>query len=135
MRNQACETENGSGIGTLMAEILTDIQQLLGQQLTLFHRELQEDFSNTKKAVFPMMLGAVFMLVAGMTLSAATALLITYALPDVPLWISFGVVGLTWLVAALCLMLAGKKRFDSFNPLPDKTVQSVKENVQWLTKK
>jgi len=135
MRNEATETHSEPGIGTLMAEILNDVQHLLSQQLTLFQRELQQDFANTKKAVFPMVLGAVFVLVASMTLSVALAYAISTFNPNVPLWGSFGIVGLGWLVAGLCLILAGKKRFDAFNPLPDKTVQSVKENVQWLTKK
>jgi len=31
------------------------------------------------------------------------------------------------------LFYAGKKRLDSFNPLPDQSVQALKENVQCLT--
>lgn len=134
MRNEPCDTQTESGIGTLMSDILNDIQNLIGQQLTLFQRELQEDFVNTKNAVFPLVLGAICVLVASMTLTAALAYAIS-TFQEVPLWVSFGVVGLAWFVAGLCLILAGKKRFDAFNPLPDKTVQSVKENVQWLTKK
>jgi len=133
MRNQAATTEAETGLGTLMADILNDIQQLLSQQLTLFLREMQQDVANTKKAVFPLVLGMTFILVASITLSGAVAFFLSTA-AEVPLWVSFGVVGLAWLVVGLCLILAGKKRFDSFNPLPDKTVQSVKENVQWLTK-
>jgi len=133
MRNQAPATEAEAGLGTLMADILNDVQHLLSQQLTLFLREMQQDFANTKKAVFPLVLGMTFILVASMTLSGALAFFLSTAM-EVPLWVSFGVVGLTWLVVGLCLVLTGKKRFDSFNPLPDKTVQSVKENVQWLTK-
>ena len=72
------------------------------------------------------MLGLVFVLAAAMVLSSAVAYFLSTAL-ELPFWIGFGIVGLTWLVAGLCLILTGKKRFDSFNPLPDKTVQSVKE--------
>jgi len=134
MRNEANETVAESGIGTLMADILTDVQRLLSQQLTLFLREMQQDFANTKKAVMPLILGVTFILVASVTLTSAAALFLN-AMAELSLWASFGLVGLAWLVVGLCLILAGKKRFDSFNPLPDKTVQTMKENVQWLTKK
>ena len=33
----------------------------------------------------------------------------------------------------LALVLRGKKKLDSFNPLPEQTVQTVKENVEWIT--
>jgi len=51
----------------------------------------------------------------------------------IPLWGCYGIVTLVFLGSGTALLLAGKKKFDSFNPLPDQTVATVKENVQWIT--
>jgi hypothetical protein len=31
------------------------------------------------------------------------------------------------------LVWLGYKRFESFNPLPDETAKTVKENIEWMT--
>ena len=49
---------------------------------------------------------------------------------------------LAWSVMALLVLNpgaavaddAGKKKFESFNPLPDKSTEALKENLEWKTK-
>ena len=42
-------------------------------------------------------------------------------------------VGAAFAVLAAVLIVAGVRRFQSFNPLPDQTVEAFKENVRWMT--
>jgi len=51
---------------------------------------------------------------------------------SVPLWGCFGIVSAIFLVSGAVLTSVGYKMFQSFNPLPDKTAQTVKENVEWI---
>jgi hypothetical protein len=51
----------------------------------------------------------------------------------IPLWGCYGIVGAAVLLIGGVLAFAGKKRFDSFNPLPDETVKAIQENLQWTT--
>jgi hypothetical protein len=51
---------------------------------------------------------------------------------SIPLWGCYGIVTLVFLGSGTALLLAGKKKFESFNPLPVQTVETVKENVQWI---
>jgi hypothetical protein len=51
-----------------------------------------------------------------------------------PLWACYAICGAVFVIVAIGLALAGKARLESVNPLEDKTAQTVKENVEWLTK-
>ena len=49
-----------------------------------------------------------------------------------PLWACFGIVGLVFGVIGGALVMSGIRKFQSNNPLPDQTAQTIKENVQWI---
>jgi hypothetical protein len=44
-------------------------------------------------------------------------------------------VAVVLLGAGGALAFAGKKKFDSFNPLPDESAQVLKENIEWIANK
>jgi hypothetical protein len=50
----------------------------------------------------------------------------------IPLWGCFGIVSAIFLATGAALSWLGYKKFESFNPLPDETAQTVKENVEWI---
>ena len=67
------------------------------------------------------------------------ALLLSFALAwglaemfDEP-WLGFLVVGLIWGVAAAWLFLSGRRQLQEVEPLPDQTVEELKEDQRWLT--
>jgi hypothetical protein len=51
---------------------------------------------------------------------------------NIPLWGCFGIVSAIFLVSGAVLMSVGCKMFQSFNPLPNQTARTVKENVEWI---
>ena len=117
----------------LLGEIIHDSQELLREQLAMFRAELAEDMAKTKHAATPMLVAMGVGFVGLLMLAHMFAYLLNYALPNVPLWVDFGVVALVLFVAAAGLFFAGKKTLESFNPLPDKSFEAMKENVQCLT--
>jgi len=50
----------------------------------------------------------------------------------IPLWGCFGIVSALFLLTGAALVWLGYKKFESFNPLPDETAKTVKENVEWI---
>ena len=129
------ETENGQGLTTLVTGIIHDGQELIRQQLHLFQVELKNDLKRTSSASISLIIGG---LVAGMglfLLFVMAALLMHALWPSaISLWGAFGIVSAVLIVAGGAFLLYGKSQFDAFNPLPDKSVEGLKENVQWKTK-
>jgi uncharacterized membrane protein YqjE len=118
----------------LLTGIVNDAQELIKQQLALFRAEIRDDFQKTKEVALSFLIGASVLLLGGLLLVLMLPLLLNWIWPQLPLWACFGIIGgiLAGVGGALCY--AGKKTMDSFNPLPDQSVEALRENVQWLTK-
>jgi hypothetical protein len=48
-----------------------------------------------------------------------------------PVWLAALLVGTGLAIVALALMSSSGKKLKRINPTPDKTIQSLEENVQW----
>jgi Putative Actinobacterial Holin-X, holin superfamily III len=125
-----------SSVTGLVTGIINDAQELFKQQLALLKAEVRDDLRKTRDAALALGVGAGVAAVGGVMLCWMLAYLLNWAVGDdrLPLWACVGIVGgLLTLVGGVLLYL-GKKKFDSFNPLPDETAQALKENVEWITK-
>jgi hypothetical protein len=128
------ETEDSPGIATLIKGIIHDGQELIGQQLQMFLAEFKSDMRQTKEASLPLLMGAGICHGACFLLAIMVALLLNATWPNaIPLWGGFAIVGGLLLIVGVVLFFLGKSRFEKFNPLPDKSVEALKENLQWNT--
>jgi len=121
-------------MSALATGIINDVQDLVKQQLALFQNEIKQDFHKIKEAAFILIWGVGIAFVGVCLLGVMAAYLIYWSAPALPLWICFAIAGagLTGLGAGL--FLVGKRKLDSFNPLPNNSVGVMKENVQWIMK-
>lgn len=119
-------------LSELVTGILHDVGELLKQQTALIQWEVREDYRKTKEAVAALALGIGTMLLGGLVLTHMLVHLLAWAFPALVLWGAYAIVGgLLFLVGGI-LYYTGQSRFQSFNPLPDQSVEVMKENVQWL---
>jgi len=125
---------NGESVTRLLSGIVEDAQALIQQQLTLFQVELKNDLRRTRNAAIPLMVGVLVCGLAAIMLCAMVALLLDQVLV-LPWWAGFAGVGGVLMVVGGLMVFWGKTRFDAFNPLPDQTVEGIKENIQWKTNK
>lgn len=116
----------------LVTGILNDAQELFRQQVTLVRQEITDDFRKTKQAATPLAIGLWLVLLGSILLSVTLALVLQ--LTGLPSWACFAIVGVAVSLAGGGLVYAGKKKFDSFNPLPDESAAALKENLEWLAK-
>ena len=141
MADQLQQTTAGTtgSVAPLVAGIVDDLQELIKQNLTLFKVEVREDFKKTKQAAAALGVGIGLALLGGLHLTLMLVFLLWWAFdsaaraePGLPLWVCFAIVGGLFAGVGVALYLKGKKKLDSFNPLPDETAQALKENVQWI---
>jgi hypothetical protein len=132
----ASEVQAGSdpSVTGLVTGILHDAEELFKQQVALLKHEVKEDIRKTKEATAALAAGGIVLGVGAVLLCWALVRLLSWAIPGLPLWGSFGIVGGTFAVLGAILLYAGKKKLDSFNPLPDESAEALKENVQWIVK-
>jgi len=118
-------------LSSLVTGILNDAQELFRQQVTLVRTEVQEDFRKSKEAAVPLGIGIWLAAMGSLLLSITAALIL--AETGLPLWACFAIVTVAVSLAGAVLFYAGKKKFESFNPLPDKSAEALKENLEWIT--
>jgi hypothetical protein len=128
------------GTAALMKGIVSDFGDLMKQHLRFAQAEFKEDLRKTGQASGLMALGFALVFLSLIVLIFMLVYLLHWlTLPagadpaGLPLWASHGIVGGLILVTGVVLVLAGKAKFKSFNPLPDQTLQVAKENVEWIT--
>lgn len=127
------QSETDVSLTSLVSGIVNDAQELMKQQMALFQAEVKEDMRKTSEAAVSLAAGAVVALVGAIVLCFALVYLLNWAFPETPLWVWYAVVGGVVTGTGLGLVMVAWVKFRSFNPLPDKTAQALKENLEWKT--
>jgi hypothetical protein len=133
-------TTTEPGFSSLVREIVDDIGDLVKQQIRFARAEIKEDLRKSKEAGAVLAAGVgsalVSVLFFGLTLVHLLHWLTGPPGADsssLPLWGCHAIISLVFLTAGVCLIIAGKRMFQSFDPLPVQTVQTAKENIEWIT--
>jgi len=125
-------TEAEFSVTSLLQGIVSDAQELLQQQLALFRAEIKDDFRKTVGILIAIVSGAFMVAVGGALLCFMMVHLLNSVAPTLPLWGCFGIVGGGVALIGGIVAYVAVARFKTFNPLPDESVQALKENVQWI---
>jgi len=128
-----------ASMASLMRGIINDIGDLIRHEIKFARSELKADLRKTRDAVVVLALGSGAALLGSILLALMLVHLLhhvsdpaTEVSRGLPLWACYGIVSAVFLVLGAVGMYAGYAKFQSFNPLPDQTAQSVKENVEWI---
>jgi len=129
----------GTSFTSLVKGIVSDVGDLIKQEFRFAQAELKTDLRRTGQASLFLIVGAVTAFLGlGVLVLMLVHLLHWLTSPagldpaGLPLWACHAIVGFLVAGTGVVLLLVGKKRFDSFNPLPDETAQSIKENLEWI---
>jgi uncharacterized membrane protein YqjE len=116
-------------LGELFGDMTRDFSTLIRKEVELAKTELKEEAQTAGKAGG--MLGAAG--VVGLVAFIILSMTIAFAL-DTFLWrwLSFLIVTVVLAAVAAVLASIGKKKLAAVNPTPEKTVQTLKEDAQWL---
>src|SRR5262249_49656521 len=128
-------TDRGPSFSGLVSGIVDDAQELIKQQMHLFRHEMQTDIRKTKEGALEEGFGVSVLFLGAILWTFMLVYLLNWLVPQLPLGGCFGIVGAGFVVGGGLLCYGGKKVFDSFTPLPHESVQALKENLQWITKR
>jgi uncharacterized membrane protein YqjE len=116
-------------IGELVKELATETSTLVRQELDLAKAEMAERGKRAGKGAGMLGAGAVVGLLA---LGALTACLIAALDNAVATWLAALIVTVVYLAVAGVLFTNGRKQIrEATPPVPEQTIDSVKEDVQW----
>ena len=127
------QTHNEPSLTDLVKGVIDDVQDLTKQQFALLKQEVKEDMSKTRKAAMPMIVGLIVAFIGVLLLGHGLALLLFGIFPGLQAWGAYALVGALITGAGVALFFAGEKQFEKFNPLPDRSLEALKENVECLT--
>ena len=118
------------GMGELMKDLSGQVSTLVRQEVELAKAEMTE--KGKKAGAGAGMLGGAAV-AALCVLGALTAFLILVLATVLPAWAAALIVTVLWAAAAGVLALQGRNKLRQMgSPAPEKTVETVKEDVQWL---
>jgi hypothetical protein len=114
--------------GELASEVAKDMSTLVRQEVALAKAELQQDAKTAGTAVgaFGGAGFAGYFVLVFLSRAMMWALGSTMALG----WAAL-IVAAVWAVVAAVLALLGRSKLKGFSPKPERTIETVKEDVQW----
>jgi uncharacterized membrane protein YqjE len=115
--------------GALIGELAGQLIGLARDEVALARRELEQKLKTVQSAAAVVAIGAIIALIA--TLSVCAAVIIALAGYVGP-WQSALIVGLILGMAAGVTILIGVRRFKRTSLKPEKTIETLEENREWL---
>ena len=117
-------------LAALLGGIMHDAKDLLVQELTLAKLEGQDGLRHIKTAVLLLGIGVGVAAIGSMLLIVMLVHVLA-AYTDIPLWGCYGIVGSVFGVLGGVLLASGKHKVEEIDVMPQ-TVETMKENAQWL---
>jgi Flp pilus assembly protein TadB len=120
---------NSRSVTEVLQDIIGNVQEIVRSEVRLAKTEIREEAIKAKSSGAFLGAGALLAIYAGGVLILG----FVFALAAVmPLWAAAFIVALAAAAAAGLLLNGGKKRLQEVHPKPERTVESVKENVAWV---
>lgn len=116
-------------IGELFNELSEDFSHLVRQEVHLARTETMESLNQAKR-------GSILMVAAGL-LGYAGFIALLVAIADLlntaigVYWISSLIVGVAVLIVAAILYFAGRSALSNVTVVPEKTIETLKNDAQW----
>ena len=117
-------------VGELVGKVASDIGALISSEVDLAKAELREEAQRVGRAAGMLGGAALVGWFALLLLSFAAA----WGLADLfdSAALGFVVVGVMYVVIAAVLFVVGRNRMREVHPVPEATIASIKEDIQWF---
>jgi hypothetical protein len=118
-----------TSVGELIGNISDDLSRLFRQEVELAKAELKQEASKAGKAA-GMLGGAGF---AGYLAVVLLSFALVFGLANVmdAGWAAL-IVAVLWAIVGAVLYAGGRKKLKDVDPMPRRTVDTIKEDAQWM---
>ncbi|MDP9337283.1 MAG: phage holin family protein [Acidobacteriota bacterium] len=118
----------GRTVPEVLQDIVGNIQEIIRSEFQLAKAEVKQEVAKAKSPLLMSVMGGAlglyalgFLLLTGM-LAMATVM---------AMWMAALIIGAVLAVASVALLSAGSARLKHVHAVPERTIESIKENVQW----
>lgn len=116
-------------LGALFAELSQETSTLIRQEMQLAKAEVSQKLSKAGKNIAILAAGGVIAYVGFLALTAA---LILGLAEFMDVWLAALLVGVIMAVVGYIIAQRGLSELKEMTPVPERTIESVKEDVRWL---
>ena len=125
----ATRVDDERSVGQLLGDVTKELQALLRKEFELAKAETKEELEKAAAAGKGFGIAGFVGYLAVIMLSFAAAWALTAIMPTG--W-AFFAVGMVYVLVAAVMALRGRRELQKFHPVPEETVETLKEDVQWL---
>jgi len=115
-------------LGDLFTSLTEDLSTLVRQEIALARTETMEKVTTATRSIVMMVAGGLIAYAGLIALIMALIFLLNRAMP---LWVSALIVAIVVIVVGVILLMSGRGALARMSVVPEKTVESMKENTEW----
>jgi len=115
-------------LGDLFSSLTSDLTTLVRKEIELARTETMEKVTSATRNLVMIVAGGLVAYAGFIALIMAAIFLLNRAMS---LWVSALIVGIVVIVVGAILLSIGRSRLSSMSVVPEKTVESMKENTEW----
>ena len=116
-------------VADVLQDILRNVQDILRSEIRLAKAEIRQEATQAAAAALWMTIGVVGLLSAWMFLLWTAVYLLAMVLP---MWAATLVTAVAMAGAGGVVIRTGLRRFRRIKPMPERTIESLQENLQWM---
>lgn len=125
----ATRLDDDRSVGQLLGDATKDLQALARKEFALAKAETKEELQNSVAAGKSFGVAGLMGYLALVMLSFAAAWALAAIIPTG--W-AFFAVGVVFALVAAVMALRGRRELRKFDAVPEETVETLKEDVEWL---
>ena len=115
-------------LGDLFTSLTSDLTTLVRKEIELARTETMEKVSGVTRNVVMMVAGGLVAYAGLIALIMAAIFLLNRAMS---LWLSALIVGIVVIIVGAILLSIGKSSLNNMTVVPEKTVETMKDNTEW----
>lgn len=128
MEHQIDVGEGNASLGDLFSKLTADLSELVRDEVELAKVEINDTVEKARTAGISIEAAGLLGLMAFVLLSFAAAWGLSEVVPE---GAAFLIVGGVYGLVALALLGLGRLRLKAMTPMPEQTVETLKEDVAW----